>query len=107
MSITIEKILAASPSTTRGQPTQLSVDSRGERLAYAVSIPCPDVVPLLILSESQGSLYSFDQSMTSLLASNTSPIRRKQLSPASLLVDTILLAAMSLGQFASGTLWRQ
>ncbi|EER39197.1 actin cortical patch component [Histoplasma capsulatum H143] len=28
-------ILAPSPSTTRGQPTQLSCDSKGERLAYA------------------------------------------------------------------------
>ena len=37
MSIEIEKILAASPATTRGQPTQLSVDAKGERIAYAVS----------------------------------------------------------------------
>lgn len=37
MSIVIEKILAASPATTRGQPTQLSTDSKGERIAYAVS----------------------------------------------------------------------
>ncbi|KAI5860144.1 WD40 repeat-like protein [Durotheca rogersii] len=35
MSLTIEKILAASPVTTRGQPTQLSTDPKGERLAYA------------------------------------------------------------------------
>ncbi|KAK0644498.1 WD40-repeat-containing domain protein [Cercophora newfieldiana] len=35
MSIEIEKILAASPATTRGQPTQLSVDAKGERIAYA------------------------------------------------------------------------
>ncbi|KAI1380816.1 WD40 repeat-like protein [Hypoxylon crocopeplum] len=35
MSITIEKILAASPVTARGQPTQLSTDSKGERIAYA------------------------------------------------------------------------
>lgn len=33
-----ESIWAASPSTTRGQPTQLSSDSKGERLAYAVWI---------------------------------------------------------------------
>lgn len=32
----IESIWAASPSTTRGQPTQLSSDAKGERLAYAV-----------------------------------------------------------------------
>jgi hypothetical protein len=38
MSIVIEKILAASPGTQRGQPTQLSTDSKGERIAYAVSI---------------------------------------------------------------------
>lgn len=31
-----ESIWAASPSTTRGQPTQLSSDAKGERLAYAV-----------------------------------------------------------------------
>ncbi|KAJ5344962.1 Ribosomal protein S18 [Penicillium brevicompactum] len=30
-----ESIWAASPSTTRGQPTQLSSDAKGERLAYA------------------------------------------------------------------------
>ncbi|KAK5661657.1 hypothetical protein OQA88_9757 [Cercophora sp. LCS_1] len=35
MSITAEKILAASPATTRGQPTQLSCDPKGERIAYA------------------------------------------------------------------------
>ncbi|KAK1750844.1 WD40-repeat-containing domain protein [Echria macrotheca] len=35
MSIEIEKILAASPATTRGQPTQLSCDPKGERIAYA------------------------------------------------------------------------
>ncbi|KAK4100023.1 WD40 repeat-like protein [Parathielavia hyrcaniae] len=35
MSIAIEKILAAAPATTRGQPTQLSCDPKGERIAYA------------------------------------------------------------------------
>ncbi|KAI0892315.1 WD40 repeat-like protein [Annulohypoxylon nitens] len=35
MSITIEKILAATPVTTRGQPTHLSADAKGERIAYA------------------------------------------------------------------------
>lgn len=35
MSITIEKILAASSATARGQPTQLSTDPKGERIAYA------------------------------------------------------------------------
>ncbi|KAL2016387.1 hypothetical protein VTK56DRAFT_3809 [Thermocarpiscus australiensis] len=35
MSIELEKILAASPATTRGQPTQLSCDPKGERIAYA------------------------------------------------------------------------
>ncbi|KAI0009879.1 WD40 repeat-like protein [Xylariaceae sp. FL0662B] len=35
MSITIEKILAASPATARGQSTQLSTDAKGERIAYA------------------------------------------------------------------------
>ncbi|KAL4998115.1 transcriptional regulator of RNA polII, SAGA, subunit-domain-containing protein [Aspergillus recurvatus] len=35
MSIINEAIWAASPSTTRGQPTQLSSDAKGERLAYA------------------------------------------------------------------------
>ncbi|KAJ5815325.1 Ribosomal protein S18 [Penicillium riverlandense] len=32
-----ESIWAASPSTTRGQPTQLSSDAKGERLAYAAN----------------------------------------------------------------------
>ncbi|KAK4166521.1 WD40-repeat-containing domain protein [Cladorrhinum sp. PSN259] len=35
MSIEIDTILAAAPATTRGQPTQLSVDAKGERIAYA------------------------------------------------------------------------
>lgn len=35
--ITINQILAAAPATTRGQPTQLSTDSKGQRIAYAVS----------------------------------------------------------------------
>ncbi|KAL1835777.1 hypothetical protein VTJ49DRAFT_6088 [Mycothermus thermophilus] len=35
MSIELEKILAAAPATTRGQPTQLSCDSKGQRIAYA------------------------------------------------------------------------
>lgn len=34
--ITIERILAAVPATTRGQPTPLSADSKGQRLTYAV-----------------------------------------------------------------------
>jgi len=37
MSIAIDKILAASPNTERGRPTQLSTDPKGERVAYAVS----------------------------------------------------------------------
>ncbi|KAI9820436.1 MAG: WD40 repeat-like protein [Thelocarpon impressellum] len=35
MSLVADAIWAASPSTTRGQPTQLSVDPKGERIAYA------------------------------------------------------------------------
>ncbi|TAQ89411.1 hypothetical protein B7494_g2290 [Chlorociboria aeruginascens] len=35
MSITIDKILAAQPTTERGRPTQLSADPKGERIAYA------------------------------------------------------------------------
>ncbi|KPI45947.1 uncharacterized protein AB675_929 [Cyphellophora attinorum] len=35
MSISPDGIFAALPSTTRGQPTPLSADSKGERLAYA------------------------------------------------------------------------
>ncbi|KAI9658704.1 MAG: WD40 repeat-like protein [Bathelium mastoideum] len=35
MSITSEAIWAASPTTTRGSPTILSSDSKGERIAYA------------------------------------------------------------------------
>ncbi|KAH8434765.1 WD40 repeat domain-containing protein [Aspergillus melleus] len=37
MSLTNESIWAASPSTSRGQPTQLSSDAKGERLAYAAN----------------------------------------------------------------------
>ncbi|KAB8263752.1 transcriptional regulator of RNA polII, SAGA, subunit-domain-containing protein [Aspergillus pseudonomiae] len=37
MSITNDFIWAASPSTTRGQPTHLSSDAKGERLAYAAN----------------------------------------------------------------------
>ncbi len=35
--IALNKILAAAPATTRGQPTPLSTDSKGQRIAYAVS----------------------------------------------------------------------
>ncbi|KAL8927383.1 MAG: hypothetical protein Q9172_001381 [Xanthocarpia lactea] len=35
MSLKPDSIWAPSPSTTRGQPTQISADPRGERLAYA------------------------------------------------------------------------
>jgi hypothetical protein len=40
MSIELETILAANPATTRGQPTVLSSDAKGERIAYAVRIHC-------------------------------------------------------------------
>ena len=40
MSLAINKILAASPNTERGRPTQLSTDPKGERIAYAVSAMC-------------------------------------------------------------------
>lgn len=33
--ITIDRILAASPVTLRGQPTPISIDSKGQRIAYA------------------------------------------------------------------------
>ncbi|KAI1335431.1 WD40 repeat-like protein [Xylariaceae sp. FL0016] len=35
MSVSIEKVFAASPATARGQPTQLSTDAKGEKIAYA------------------------------------------------------------------------
>jgi hypothetical protein len=35
-SITLDRILAAVPITTRGQPTQISADSKGQRIAYPV-----------------------------------------------------------------------
>ncbi|PQE05767.1 WD domain-containing protein [Rutstroemia sp. NJR-2017a BVV2] len=35
MSIVIDKIIAPSPNTERGRPTQLSCDPKGERIAYA------------------------------------------------------------------------
>ncbi|KAF4591811.1 WD40 repeat-like-containing domain protein [Ophiocordyceps camponoti-floridani] len=35
MSISNARILAAAPVTTRGQPTQLSADAKGQRIAYA------------------------------------------------------------------------
>ncbi|GAB0145293.1 hypothetical protein EsHS_00005729, partial [Epichloe bromicola] len=34
-SIALNRILAAAPAMTRGQPTQLSADSKGQRIAYA------------------------------------------------------------------------
>ncbi|KAG5920847.1 hypothetical protein E4U42_006058 [Claviceps africana] len=34
-SISLNRILAAAPATTRGQPTQLSADPKGQRIAYA------------------------------------------------------------------------
>lgn len=47
MSIALDKILAASPNTERGRPTQLSSDPKGERLAYAVSDShCPSCINL-------------------------------------------------------------
>jgi hypothetical protein len=52
MSIVINKILAASPNTERGLPTQLSTDPKGERIAYAVSISSwgfPDISLRLML----------------------------------------------------------
>lgn len=39
MSISLRNILAAAPSTERGRPTRLSADPKGERIAYAVSLP--------------------------------------------------------------------
>jgi hypothetical protein len=39
MSIELETVLAANPATTRGQPTVLSCDAKGERIAYAVRPP--------------------------------------------------------------------
>jgi len=42
MTIELETILAANPATTRGQPTILSCDAKGERIAYAVRLqPSP------------------------------------------------------------------
>lgn len=37
-SITVDRILAAAPVTLRGQPTPLSADPKGQRIAYAVSV---------------------------------------------------------------------
>lgn len=38
-SLEIDRILAAVPATNRGQPTQLSTDAKGKRIAYAVGSP--------------------------------------------------------------------
>lgn len=35
----VEAIFAAQPATTRATPTPLSVDPKGERIAYAVRLP--------------------------------------------------------------------
>ena len=43
-SITVDRILAAIPATTRGQPTQLSTDAKGLRIAYAVSAIASDLI---------------------------------------------------------------
>lgn len=37
--LSVESIWAPSPSTIRGQPTPISADPKGERVAYAVSSP--------------------------------------------------------------------
>lgn len=47
-SISIDRILAAVPTTTRGQATQLSADAKGQRIAYAVRRrPFPSCLPAL------------------------------------------------------------
>jgi hypothetical protein len=72
MSIVIDKILAASPSTERGRPTQLSSDPKGERIAYAVSVPgWQPLEYLLIRPFSQANLSFFDPSTNPLSANNT------------------------------------
>jgi hypothetical protein len=77
MSITIDKILAASPNTERGRPTQLSSDPKGERIAYAVSIiDSADARIFTDLPPSQANPYSFAPSTTPQPASsmlNTQP----------------------------------
>jgi len=60
MSLAINKILAASPNTERGRPTQLSADAKGERLAYAVSPSAITLGPktyLLMLGQSGKSIF--------------------------------------------------
>ncbi|KAL4896290.1 WD40 repeat-like protein [Aspergillus ambiguus] len=65
----VDSIWAASPSTTRGQPTQLSSDSKGERLAYATnksifirSIDDPAVARQYIEHKAQTTVARFSPS---------------------------------------------
>jgi hypothetical protein len=66
MSIAIEKILAASPTTSRGQSTQLSTDSKGERIAYAVCEHLQKDESMLTPSYSLENQYLFDRLTTPL-----------------------------------------
>lgn len=81
MSLSINKILAASPNTERGRPTQLSTDPKGERIAYAVSCALLGTCVLKgLLIDNWGSLVnpsSFGLSTTPHPANNTSPTLRR------------------------------
>ncbi|KAF2402348.1 WD40 repeat-like protein [Trichodelitschia bisporula] len=69
MSIASEAIWAALPSTTRGQPTPLSSDSKGERIAYASgksiftrSIPSPNTSTAYTLHTAPTTVARFSPS---------------------------------------------
>jgi hypothetical protein len=95
MSLAISKILAASPNTERGRPTQLSADPKGERLAYAVSSIIRsgnlEEDSLADRSYSPAKASSYDQLMIPQSRNNTLHIQPKPQLPNSLPQATTLL----------------
>ena len=75
MSIELETILAANPATTRGQPTILSCDAKGERIAYAVCHP--PASPVFQAHTANNSLLTYLVRQIHLSPPNRLPLRRK------------------------------
>lgn len=107
MSITLEKTLAAAPITTRGQPTQLSADGKGERITYAVGLRPSKISHKLQTNRylSQANLSSSAPSTIPLAPSNTpatQPLRPSRASPPQ---ASTLHPVTSLVQSVSGMQW--
>ena len=104
MSIVIDKILAASPNTERGRPTQLSTDPKGERIAYAVSgdnVYLQGILTRYICSSLANPSFS-EALMIPLTANNTSHTQLKRLSLVSLPRDSMSPLEMYLVQLRFG-----